>query len=99
MEVGPSVCCRNHIGSMDVALHIRRHGPQKMCRLATELLEQAELNRDLARRARGDALRRDNARDKARMLRHAAELEELASQILLQANTLMHSGFKIHAAA
>ena len=70
-----------------------------MCRLAAELLQQAELNKDLARRARRDALRRDSARDKARMLRHAADLEELAGQFLSQANTLMHSGTRAHAFA
>ena len=42
-----------------------------MCRLAAELLQQAERNKDLARRARRDALQRDTARDKARLLRHA----------------------------
>jgi len=59
-----------------------------MCRLAAELLQQAELNKDLARRARRDALQRDTARDRARMLQHAAELDELATQLVLRANDL-----------
>jgi len=45
---------------MFVVLHTARiTNGHEMCRLATELLEQAELNKDLARRARRDALQRD----------------------------------------
>jgi hypothetical protein len=76
---------RQPVLEMFVALHIGRTD-HEMCRLAAELLQHAELNKDLARRARRDALQRNTAGDKARLLRHAAELDELATQLLLRAN-------------
>jgi len=78
---------------MFVVLHTARiTNGHEMCRLATELLEQAELNKDLARRARRDALQRDTARDKARLLRHADELDELATQLVLRKFTPLAAG-------
>ena len=61
-----------HIGRMDLV----------MCRLTTELLRQAKLSKGLARRARNDALQRSGARVRSRALRHAIELEELATQLI-----------------
>ena len=77
----------NRSQSKFVTLHIGRTD-YEMCRLAEELRQQAELNKDLARRARRDALQRDTARERDRMLRHASELDEFAIQLVLQANKM-----------
>ena len=61
----------------------------EMCRLTAELLNQAELTKGLARRARNYALQCDTARGRARMLQHAVELEELATQLVLQVKKLL----------
>jgi hypothetical protein len=74
-----------------VILHIGRVG-REMCRLAADLLQQAQLNQDLARRARRDAVQRTVRADKARLLQHAAELDELARALMQQARNLAPFG-------
>ena len=67
-------------------------GLRKMCRLASELLHQAELTKNLAMRAKRDA-QYCSARAKARAAWHAAELEEVASNLLSRAGRITaHAG-------
>ena len=64
----------------------------QMCRLASELLRQAEMIKDLAMRAKRDAQHR-SARAKARAAQHASELEDLASNLVLRAERITaHAG-------
>ena len=49
--------------------------------MSRTLLEQAEASRDLARRARRLAEELSNDADKARLLRHAEELEAQAADL------------------